>query len=222
MATLNRKPLYDLWSIWIDRGGTFTDVIGRAGDGAVTTLKLLSISDGYDDAAVEGMRRLLNVPEGSPFPADRVDQIKMGTTVATNALLERKGARTLFAATTGFADALILGDQTRPELFALDIVRPAPLYEGARSRPTNGWLPMDRWSAPWTPRPYAGPFARRSLTASPQPPSPSCTPTSIPNMSFKPGDWPRPRGSISSPCRTRSLPCPATSPARRPPSPTPI
>jgi 5-oxoprolinase (ATP-hydrolysing) len=132
MATLKPResPVrsYDRWSIWIDRGGTFTDVIGRNDVGAVTTLKLLSISDAYEDAAVEGMRRLLNVPPGASFPAERVESIKMGTTVATNALLERKGAKTLFVATKGFADALIIGDQARPDLFALDIVRPAPLY----------------------------------------------------------------------------------------------
>jgi len=128
MATLKPETSYDAWSIWIDRGGTFTDIIGRHSDGAVKTFKLLSVSDAYDDAAVEGMRRLLNVPAGAMFPAERVEAIKMGTTVATNALLERKGARTLFVATKGFADALILGDQARPDLFALDIVRPPPLY----------------------------------------------------------------------------------------------
>ena len=116
------------WSFWIDRGGTFTDVIGERTDGGVETLKLLSVSDAYDDAAVEAMRRLLGLGPGEVFPADRVASIKMGTTVATNALLERTGARTLFVATRGFADALILGDQARPDLFALDIVRTSPLY----------------------------------------------------------------------------------------------
>jgi 5-oxoprolinase (ATP-hydrolysing) len=132
MATLNPRDAdhesYGLWSIWIDRGGTFTDIIGRNHGGAVTTLKLLSVSDAYEDAAVEGVRRLLNVPPDATFPAERIASIKMGTTVATNALLERKGAKTLFVATKGFADALVIGDQARPELFALDIVRPALLY----------------------------------------------------------------------------------------------
>ena len=118
------------WVIWIDRGGTFTDVIGRDADGRVHTLKLLSASDAYEDAAVEGMRRLLNVAPDAAFPADRIDAIKMGTTVATNALLERRGAKTLFVATRGFGDALAIGDQTRPRLFALDIVKPEPLYAG--------------------------------------------------------------------------------------------
>ncbi|MDB5447697.1 MAG: hydantoinase/oxoprolinase [Phenylobacterium sp.] len=118
------------WSFAIDRGGTFTDVIGRASDGRETSLKLLSSSPAYTDAAVEGMRRLLGAGPGEPFPAARVRAIRMGTTVATNALLERAGARTLFVTTEGFADALLIGDQTRPELFALNIVRPAPLYAG--------------------------------------------------------------------------------------------
>jgi 5-oxoprolinase (ATP-hydrolysing) len=117
-------------SFWIDRGGTFTDVIGRTEDGAEVSLKLLSASPGYQDAAVEAMRRILQVPPGEPFPAARVEAIKMGTTVATNALLERRGAKTLFVTTEGFADSLLIGDQARPELFALNIERPPPLYAG--------------------------------------------------------------------------------------------
>ncbi|HEX7761164.1 MAG TPA: hydantoinase/oxoprolinase family protein, partial [Caulobacteraceae bacterium] len=118
------------WRFWIDRGGTFTDVIGLDPGGGRRTLKLLSHSPHHGDAAVEGMRRMLDAAAGEPFPADRVEAIKMGTTVATNALLERKGARTLFVTTQGFADALVIGDQSRPDLFALSIVRPAPLYSG--------------------------------------------------------------------------------------------
>ena len=119
-----------LWSFWINRGGTFTDVIGKASDGEEVSLKLLSSSPAYEDAAVEAMRRVLGAGPGAPFPADRVEAIKMGTTVATNALLERRGATTLFVATQGFADALVIGDQSRPDLFALNIVRPEPLYSG--------------------------------------------------------------------------------------------
>jgi 5-oxoprolinase (ATP-hydrolysing) len=119
-----------LWRFWIDRGGTFTDVIGRRDDGEEASLKLLSASPAYPDAAVEAMRRILGAAPGSPFPAPRVAAIKMGTTVATNALLERRGARTLFVATAGFGDALLIGDQTRPDLFALRIERPTPLYAG--------------------------------------------------------------------------------------------
>ena len=120
----------DIFDFWIDRGGTFTDVIGRDGAGRLATLKLLSSSPAYEDAAVEGMRRMLGAAAGAAFPASRVGAIKLGTTVATNALLERKGARTLFVATRGFADALVIGDQTRPSLFALDIEKPPPLYAG--------------------------------------------------------------------------------------------
>jgi 5-oxoprolinase (ATP-hydrolysing) len=119
-----------LWSFWIDRGGTFTDVIAQASDGEETSLKLLSASPAYEDAAVEAMRRVLRAAPGEPFPAHRVTAIKMGTTVATNALLERAGATTLLVVTTGFADALTIGDQARPDLFALDIERPAPLHAG--------------------------------------------------------------------------------------------
>jgi len=119
-----------VFTFWIDRGGTFTDVIGRADDGEETSAKLLSASAAYPDAAVEAMRRILGAAPGEPFPADRVAAIKMGTTVATNALLERAGAKTLFVTTEGFADALAIGDQARPDLFALNIDKPEPLYAG--------------------------------------------------------------------------------------------
>jgi 5-oxoprolinase (ATP-hydrolysing) len=118
------------WSFWIDRGGTFTDVLGRSPEGEITSLKLLSVSPLYEDAAVEAMRRMLETPAGAPFPAERVEAIKMGATVATNALLERTGAKTLLVTTDGFADALLIGDQARPDLFALDIVKPKPLFAG--------------------------------------------------------------------------------------------
>jgi len=127
------------WRFWIDRGGTFTDVIGQVAvgpdAGAETSLKLLSASPAYPDAAVEAMRRILGVEPGAPFPAARVESIKMGTTVATNALLERAGAKTLFVTTQGFADSVLIGDQARPDLFALTIVRPEPLYSGVVEAP---------------------------------------------------------------------------------------
>jgi len=82
------------WEIWIDRGGTFTDFVARTPDGGLRTLKLLSQSDRYADSAAEGVRRLLGLDEGEPVPADRIAAVKMGTTVATNALLERKGRPT--------------------------------------------------------------------------------------------------------------------------------
>jgi 5-oxoprolinase (ATP-hydrolysing) len=122
------------WRFWIDRGGTFTDVIGQVAAGpdagAETSLKLLSASAAYPDAAVEAMRRILGAAPGAAFPASRVESIKMGTTVATNALLERAGAKTLFVTTRGFADGVLIGDQARPDLFALTIQRPPPLYSG--------------------------------------------------------------------------------------------
>ena len=115
------------WEIWIDRGGTFTDIIGRAPDGELKALKLLSNSDAYEDAATEGVRRLLGVETGAPLPQGALAAVKMGTTVATNALLELDGAKTLFLVTSGFGDILSIGDQTRPDIFALEIKRPSPL-----------------------------------------------------------------------------------------------
>ncbi len=116
------------WEFWIDRGGTFTDVVGRSPDGRLQTLKLLSENpERYSDAAVEGVRRMLGVRTG-PLPAEAIDAVKMGTTVATNALLERRGEPTLLAITAGLRDALKIGYQSRPKLFARHIILPPPLY----------------------------------------------------------------------------------------------
>ncbi len=118
------------WQFWIDRGGTFTDIVARRPDGAVLTHKLLSENpEQYPDAALQGIRDLLGVAKGRPIPAEQVDAVKMGTTVATNALLERKGDRTLLLITQGFADALRIGYQNRPRLFDRHIVLPELLYE---------------------------------------------------------------------------------------------
>ncbi len=118
------------WDFWIDRGGTFTDVIGRAPDGELTASKLLSENPGaYDDAAIEGIRRMLEVPADAAIPPARVGTVRMGTTVATNALLERKGDRTLLLITRGFRDALRIAYQDRPDIFAKEIVLPEQLYE---------------------------------------------------------------------------------------------
>jgi 5-oxoprolinase (ATP-hydrolysing) len=118
------------WQFWIDRGGTFTDVVGRAPDGTLQTLKLLSDNpEHYRDAAVEGIRRLLNLKVGEPITPAQVECVKMGTTVATNALLERKGDRTLLVITRGFRDALRIAYQNRPRLFDRHIVLPELLYE---------------------------------------------------------------------------------------------
>ncbi|HEY9079425.1 hydantoinase B/oxoprolinase family protein [Magnetovibrio sp.] len=118
------------WKFWIDRGGTFTDVAARRPDGRVVTLKLLSENpEQYPDAAVEGVRRLLDIAPGDVIPGELIRHIKMGTTVATNALLERKGERTALVITRGFADALRIGYQNRPDLFARDIQLPDLLHE---------------------------------------------------------------------------------------------
>ena len=118
------------WEFWIDRGGTFTDVIGRRPDGKLVTHKLLSENpEAYADAAVAGIRRLLGLAPDQPIPAAQIGAVKMGTTVATNALLERKGERTLLLITKGFRDALRIGYQARPKIFAKHIVKPDMLYE---------------------------------------------------------------------------------------------
>ncbi len=127
-ADIGRK--FAGWTFCVDRGGTFTDVIGRAPDGRDVALKIPSDGAGGADAAVIAMRRMLHVADGAPFPADAVSMIRIGTTVATNALLERSGAKTLFVTNQGFADALVIGDQTRPKLFALDIKKLSPLHAG--------------------------------------------------------------------------------------------
>ncbi len=118
------------WEFWIDRGGTFTDVVARRPDGSLLTAKLLSEApERYPDAAVQGIRDLLGLAPGQPIPTGTIRAVKMGTTVATNALLERKGERVLLLITQGFADLLRIGTQARPDLFALDIRRPDLLYE---------------------------------------------------------------------------------------------
>jgi len=126
----NKKPFKNTkWQFWIDRGGTFTDIIGRNPSGKIITHKLLSENARqYQDAAIQGIRDLLRLKEGDVIPIDNIESIKMGTTVATNALLERKGENTLLAITSGFADILRIGYQQRPKLFSLDINLPDMLY----------------------------------------------------------------------------------------------
>ena len=119
----------DRWQFWIDRGGTFTDVVGRRPDGTLVAHKLLSENpEQYRDAAVAGIRRLLGVAPDDPVPVARIEAVKMGTTVATNALLERKGERTVLFITKGFRDALRIAYQNRPRLFDRRIVLPELLY----------------------------------------------------------------------------------------------
>ena len=129
-AKNSTKTASELWDFWIDRGGTFTDVVGRHPDGTLVPHKLLSENpEAYTDAAVQGIRDLLGLKAGEPIPPGRVGAVKMGTTVATNALLERKGERTLLLITKGFRDALKIGYQARPKIFARHIIKPDMLYE---------------------------------------------------------------------------------------------
>ncbi len=123
------QPSDDKWHFWIDRGGTFTDVVARTPDGRILARKLLSENPGaYDDAALEAIRLFLGVASGGVIPAERIGAVKMGTTVATNALLERKGDPTLLVITRGFKDQLEIGTQARPDIFAKRIVKPEMLY----------------------------------------------------------------------------------------------
>lgn len=118
-----------LWNFFIDRGGTFTDVVAEAPDGILRSLKLLSFDPAYDDAALEAIRRCLGLASGAGIPPGRIGEVRMGTTVATNALLERKGERVALVTTRGFRDQLRIGYQNRPKLFALNIELPDMLYE---------------------------------------------------------------------------------------------
>lgn len=119
-----------MWQIWIDRGGTFTDLVAKNPDGELITHKLLSENpEQYEDAALQGIRDLLGLESGAPIPPGTVESVKMGTTVATNALLERKGDRTVLVITSGFGDVLRIGYQNRPRLFDMHIKLPELVYE---------------------------------------------------------------------------------------------
>jgi len=125
MNTMDKR-----WQFWIDRGGTFTDIVARRPDGQLTVHKLLSENpERYRDASVQGIREILGLSADEPIPVEQIAAIKMGTTVATNALLERKGDRVLLLTTQGFRDALRIGYQNRPNIFARHIVLPEMLYE---------------------------------------------------------------------------------------------
>ncbi|MBL6457340.1 hydantoinase B/oxoprolinase family protein [Belnapia sp. T6] len=118
------------WQFWIDRGGTFTDIVARDPEGRLSTAKLLSENPGrYRDAAVAGIRQILGLAPGAPIPPGVIEAVKMGTTVATNALLERKGERVLLLVNRGFADMLRIGNQARPRLFDLNVKLPDLLHE---------------------------------------------------------------------------------------------
>ncbi len=117
------------WQFWIDRGGTFTDVVAVSPQGSLSALKLLSVAPGlYNDAAIAGIRRFLNLAPDAPIPAEAIRSVKIGTTVATNALLERKGDPTVLVITGGLEDQLEIGTQARPDIFARRVVKPDMLY----------------------------------------------------------------------------------------------
>ncbi|MEW6678731.1 MAG: hydantoinase B/oxoprolinase family protein [Pseudomonadota bacterium] len=117
------------WQFWIDRGGTFTDIVARHPDGRLSQAKFLSENpEAYSDAAIAGIHALLGIAPGAPISVDLVAEVKMGTTVGTNALLTHQGEPTLLLVTAGFAEALEIGDQARPDIFALDIRKPRPLF----------------------------------------------------------------------------------------------
>src|SRR5216683_3621866 len=137
-ATCHRNPAIERavrlmlaggWDFWIDRGGTFTDVVARRPDGTLAVHKLLSENPGaYDDPAVAGIRYLLGVAPAKNIPAERIAVVRLGTTVATNALLERTGEPCVLVITAGFADALRIAYQDRPRIFDREIIRPDLLY----------------------------------------------------------------------------------------------
>jgi len=117
------------WDFWIDRGGTFTDIVARSPDGRIHARKMLSENpQAYEDAALAGIRQFIGIDETEPVPAAQIATVKMGTTVATNALLERKGDATLLAITAGLKDQLEIGYQARPDIFARKIIKPDMLY----------------------------------------------------------------------------------------------
>jgi 5-oxoprolinase (ATP-hydrolysing) len=118
------------WQFWIDRGGTFTDIVARHPDGTLSARKMLSENpERYRDAAIAGIKTFLGLPLDVKIPSDLIEAVKMGTTVATNALLERKGESTILLVNRGFGDMLRIGNQARPRLFDLRINLPPLLYE---------------------------------------------------------------------------------------------
>ena len=129
MSFASGKSTHKQWDFWVDRGGTFTDIVAKSPDGLLHTKKLLSENpEVYEDAALQGIREYLGLDGDAVIPAEQIRSLKMGTTVATNALLERKGEPTVLAITDGFADVLEIGYQARPETFAMNIKKPELLY----------------------------------------------------------------------------------------------
>ena len=183
------------WQFCIDRGGTFTDIVAHAPNGRLITHKLLSDNpEAYDDAATAGIADLLGVPRGQPLPTELIDSVKMGTTVATNALLERKGDRVLLVVSEGFRDALEIGYQARPKIFARHIEKPSMLYARVVEVPerirADGAIetPLDRADV------MRDALRPRGTMASMPWPSCSCMLTLIPTMSVWRPSSPAKRG----------------------------
>lgn len=186
------------WQFWVDRGGTFTDIVARRPDGRLVTHKLLSENPArYSDAAVAGVRELL---AGSQDP---VEAVRMGTTVATNALLERKGERTLLVVTRGFRDALRIAYQNRPHIFARRIDLPELLHERVVEVDERIAADGTVLRAPDLDA-LVGPFGRPTATASAPSPSSACTATCIPPMSRPSAGWPPASAFRRSRCPVRS------------------
>ena len=173
------------WDFWIDRGGTFTDVIGRDPRGRLHARKLLSESPAYDDAAVQAIRELLGLAPGAPIPAGAIGVVKMGTTVATNALLERSGERTLLVTTRGFRDALEIGYQARPQIFARNIVKPEQLYADVLEIDERVLADGTVETAPDLDAVRAALERAKARRLRQPSPSSSCTPIAIPSTSAR-------------------------------------
>jgi 5-oxoprolinase (ATP-hydrolysing) len=177
------------WDFWIDRGGTFTDVLGVDPSGAIHPYKLLSENpEAYRDAAVQGIRDLLGVDRGEPVPTERIGTVRMGTTVATNALLERKGDRTLLLITKGFRDALRIAYQARPDIFAKEIMLPELLYERVIEVPERV-LADGTVEQPVNLAAVETDVREALTTASRRSPSPSCMPGPTRSTSSRPRKW---------------------------------
>ena len=193
------QPSPARWRFWIDRGGTFTDVVACDPDGALHVRKLLSENpEAYADAAMQGISDLLGLRPGQPIPSSLIGEVKMGTTVATNALLERKGDRTLLVTTAGFADALRIGYQNRPKLFARAIVLPTPLYERVievDERVSADGECCDRSTKPTSARLCSRPMMMASASQR----SISCTAIAIQSTSSAPKHWRALSASLRSP-----------------------
>ena len=192
------------WQFWIDRGGTFTDIVARRPDGHLVTHKLLSDNPSrYADAAVVGIRALLGLAPDDPIPAERIEAVRMGTTVATNALLERKGEHTVLVITRGFGDALRIGYQNRPHIFDRNIILPELLYQRVIEVDERITADGTVLRAPDLDR-LATSCGRRTTTGSAPWPSCVCTATCTRPTSRPSASSPSRSGFHRSRCRRRS------------------